>query len=372
MKGSFLATVICLGIISAAFLGGVAAWLLSARNPRKSRCDHRSHHRHSQPPPPSFPRYATTISTGTVSESLAAPSDLNASDSNRMPTLPMSSCNPPLERAPLRPNFWTPQPEHFAAREQKLLNDFNSAYITERFGNLRFAIRNFADNAPWNATTVSKSFVFRAHVQQTLDAHQYPYKEIELARLALLCTRLSNATSRGSALYALLSWIMIANTSLHGSPQYTLLPPVLREDLKQPLPNPPAEDHLLGLLRDLLGPFLTLHDDESDALRRCVRIATRFGLALQRDLRPWGLSFCFAHTVPSPGGLREPAQVLPFERESLWKFDTEDRKDLVTEKEVTLFPALLALGDDSGRRHEVPIVIVAAQVGSWKELMKLR
>ncbi|KAL5328164.1 hypothetical protein ACEPPN_001660 [Leptodophora sp. 'Broadleaf-Isolate-01'] len=329
-----------------------------------------------------------------------------------MPTLPMSSCNPPLERAPLRPNFWTPQPEHFAAREQKLLNDFNSAYITERFGNLRFAIRNFADNAPWNATTVSKSFVFRAHVQQTLDTHQYPYKEIELARLALLCTRLSNATSRGSALYALLSWIMIANISLHGSPQYTLLPPgllsittqlrsrtfdefsywawektrvylchllcptdplkVLREDLKQPLPNPPAEDHLLGLLRDLLGPFLTLHDDESDALRRCVRIATRFGLALQCDLRPWGLSFCFAHTVPSPGGLREPAQVLPFERESLWKFDTEDRKDLVTEKEVTLFPALLALGDDSGRRHEVPIVIVAAQVGSWKELMKPR
>ncbi|PVH73492.1 hypothetical protein DL98DRAFT_595008 [Cadophora sp. DSE1049] len=324
----------------------------------------------------------------------------------------MSSCDPSSQRAPLRANFWTPQPDHFADKEQALLKDFKSTYIIERFGDLRYAIRSLADDAPWNATTVRPSFDFRAHVQQTLDTQQYPYKEIELTRLTLLHTRLPNAASRGSALYALLSWIMIANISLHGSPQYTLLPPgllsittqlssktfdefsywawektrvylchllcptdpltVLRDDLKQPLPNPTGADHLLGLVCDLLAPFLTLHNDKSDAIKRCIGISTRVGLALQRDLRPWGLSFLFAHTVASPGGLREPAKVLPFNGKPLWKFDAEDQQDFVTEKEVTLFPALVALGDDSGRRHEVPIVIVAAEVEGWKKLMKPR
>ncbi|PVH84319.1 hypothetical protein DL98DRAFT_85483 [Cadophora sp. DSE1049] len=45
-----------------------------------------------------------------------------------------------------------------------------------------------------------------------------------------------------------------------------------------------------------------------------------------------------------------------------------ETEDFVSDRQVTLFPALIALGDESGLRHHIPAVIEAVQVGKWVDL----
>ncbi|PVH85170.1 hypothetical protein DL98DRAFT_583765 [Cadophora sp. DSE1049] len=231
-------------------------------------------------------------------------------------------------------NEWTPQPRDFAARERALLNDFNSPYVLERFQALRYTIRKFVGNISWSQTTRPIS-----HLQRIIDTHHYPYTAHDLIQLDRIVTRLADTSSRESALTAFLSWIIFTNISLHGSQTNTLLSPTLItiaegidgncldefgcwawekarvyvcfllckspihpytalcDDLDQQSVNPGSVEKLVALMRDLLGPFMEMNDNQLLRLKQCFDIAARVGFGIQRDLRPWQFSFIHRETT---------------------------------------------------------------------------
>ncbi|KAK0107498.1 hypothetical protein ONS96_003308 [Cadophora gregata f. sp. sojae] len=217
--------------------------------------------------------------------------------------------------------------------------------------------------------------------------------------------------NRDYALRALLSWIICTKISLHASPSWSLLSPALVrtahavdgnefdefrcwawektrvylsflsckepvrvhesliDDLGEPAINPGAGERLVSLVRDLLQPFVEMDDGE---LERCVGIAAVLGFGMQRDLRPWKVGFSQRYSggkarLDDEGVVRErtlaPFSVL---------VDDDEAEDFVADGQVTLFPALVALGDESGLRHENPVVIEGVRVGEWKNAVEVK
>ncbi len=277
--------------------------------------------------------------------SLPAPSSLRVSGIRPEPiidnppvTTIVSAPDPPHEHSMI----WTPQPQRFQPNEHRMLTDFESSYLLERIGDLRYAIMVFGTHVTWKPTTSLSAQEQTSHICRILKAHEYEHTEQDLVQLGLVLTRLSSAVSRESALTALLSWITITNISLKGSQRHTLLSPallplaatvdglcfkpfgnwawekirvyiayllsqppnlplpVLDHDLAQPIPNPAAADRLVMMVQDLLEPVLEIDRDRAlGRLKTCFRIASRIGLGIQRDLRPWNWGF-------GPSGPKEP------------------------------------------------------------------
>ncbi|KAL5331670.1 hypothetical protein ACEPPN_001205 [Leptodophora sp. 'Broadleaf-Isolate-01'] len=295
---------------------------------------------------------------------------------------------------------WTPQPRKFTTKEWKLFCDYRSPYIVGRFGSLRSALRNFVGNVTWKPTTHLLS-----DPELTLKARQYPYTARELAQLKRITPRLTDVASRESALTGLLSWIIFANISLQGSPSYTLLSPTLIatakaidgnhfdefgcwawekarvylcfllcqtpiyplaalcDDLDQQPVNPDAIDKLIGLSQALLEPFIELNDSELLELKRCFNIASRVGFGILRDLRPW--CFSFDNFGPKETRLNDTAPLIQRRLAPFSATRRDEIEDFVSDERAIIFPALIALGDESGLRYQDPAVIVAAEFETW-------
>ncbi|PVH75252.1 hypothetical protein DL98DRAFT_593381 [Cadophora sp. DSE1049] len=295
--------------------------------------------------------------------------------------LPSPTPNTSIQSASALPSYidnWTPQPREFASKEWKLFNgDFRSPYIVDRFGDLRYAILNFVGNVTWSSTTGPVS-----QPAHSLDTYHYPYTPQDLVQLNRIISRLKKDTSRESALTALMSWIIFTNISLYGSPSHTLLSPTLIAMANA------IEGNFLDefgcwacektrvyisflLCQSPMHPYPALCDDFDQqngqqpavSIEKCLEIAARVGFGIHRDLRPW--RFSFAHHGTKETRLSDTAPLVPRKLAPFLATEHDDMEEFVSDKQVTLFPALIAIGDASGLRHQVPAVIVAAEFGTW-------
>ncbi|KAG4440704.1 hypothetical protein IFR05_003798 [Cadophora sp. M221] len=140
--------------------------------------------------------------------------------------------------------------------------------------------------------------------------------------------------------------------------------PALCDDLDQQLLNPNAVEKLIALLQELLSTIIEMNNSQLVGLKRCFNIAARVGFGIQRDLRPWRFSF-----VPSGTGevgLNDKASLVSRNCAPFRITECGDQEDFASNKQVTLFPALIALGDESVLRHYAPAVILPAEFARWK------
>ncbi|KUJ16336.1 uncharacterized protein LY89DRAFT_748918 [Mollisia scopiformis] len=271
-------------------------------------------------------------------------------------------------------NLWNPQPKSFQVPEYQIMTSSTVSYLIKRINYLNFYIAQFAQQCRCNARS--------SYVQ------------------SLLCRLLiTNVMLEGSPQWTLLSpeSIQIAQiTKRRSSPdafkhwakekarvyRFHTLWPDYREcdnvllDLRQEPPNIEAIQRLEEFIVELLDHWIKF-DDSNDTfkttLRTCSLLATRIGMAIHKDLRPWAWSFENGGMVQGPLGqmddtrgelqavttqakLPEAAENAPSARHKI------PENVCITEDQIVICPALLAEGDESGQYYPVPSIAFSAIV----------